>query len=135
MTDALSIAVSGLLAQGTRLSATADNIANATTGGVVPGTTSVSGAAGTVYKPLKVTFTSLESGGVAAQAIPDPKGYSVAYDPSSPYANGQGQVAVPNVSLTREAVNLIETRLLYKANLSVIKTQDQMLGDLLNTIA
>ncbi|MBI1214510.1 MAG: flagellar biosynthesis protein FlgC [Alphaproteobacteria bacterium] len=134
MTDALSIAVSGLLAQGTRLAATASNIANASTEGTLPGADS-SAPASTVYKPLQVSFTSVDSGGVVANVIPRPQGYSVAYDPTSPYANGDGYVAAPDVDLNQEAVNLIETRLLYKANLSVIKTQDEMLGDLLNTIA
>jgi flagellar basal-body rod protein FlgC len=132
MSDALSIAVSGLLAQGTRLAVTAGNIANVSTEGALPTATA---PYSTVYKPLQVSFTALDSGGVSAQVTARPQGYSVAYDPASNYANSDGFVAAPNVDLTRESVNLIETKLLYKANLAVIKTQDDMLGDLLNTIA
>ena len=91
--------------------------------------------ASTVYQPLDVSFSSLESGGVIASVTPDPTGYSVVYDPSSIYANSEGLTAVPNVDLSEEIVNLIETKLLYKANVSVIKTQDEMLGDLLDTLA
>lgn len=134
MTDALSIALSGLRAQSTRLAATASNIANVSTSGVVPSATP-SAPASTVYQPLNVSFSSLESGGVAATVTPDPQGYSIVYDPSSVYANEAGEVAVPNVDLAAEAVKLIETKLAYKANVSVIRTQDEMLGYLLDEIA
>lgn len=134
MTDALSIALSGLRAQTTRLAATASNIANASTSGTVPNA-DPSAPASTVYTPVTVDFSSQAGGGVSAQVRPDPNAYSVIYDPSSGYANADGLVAVPDVDLAQEAVNLLETKALYKANLSVIKTQDQMLGDLLDTIA
>lgn len=134
MTDAFSIALTGLRAQSTRLAATASNIANVSTSGTVP-SADPSAPASTVYRPLRVDFTSLDSGGVYATVRPDPEGYTVAYDPQSVYANSEGLVAYPNVDLAEESVNLIETRLLYKANISVIKTQDEMLGDLLDTIA
>lgn len=134
MTDAFSIALSGLRAQTTRLAATASNIANVSTSGTVP-SADPSAPASTVYKPLNVSFSSLESGGVTATVTPDPAGYTVVYDPSSGFAGSDGLVAAPNVDLTEQAVNLIETRLAYKANISVIKTQDEMLGDLLNTVA
>lgn len=134
MTDAFSIALSGLRAQTTRLASTASNIANVSTTGIVPSADS-SAPASTVYKPLDVSFSSLDSGGVIATVTPDPQGYTVVYDPSSGFAGSDGLVAAPNVDLTEEAVNLIETRLAYKANISVIKTQDQMLGDLLDAIA
>lgn len=134
MTDAFSIALSGLRAQSTRLAATASNIANASTSGTVP-SADPSTPASTVYKPLDVSFSTLDSGGVIATVTPDPTGYSVVYDPNSIYANSEGLIAAPSLDLSEEIVNLIETKLLYKANISVIKTQDEMLGDLLDTIA
>lgn len=142
MTDVFSIALSGLGAQQKRLAGTASNIANASTAGTVPGTvpsapastapsSTVSGS--TVYKPLNVNLTSLASGGVRADVVADENGYSLAYDPSSPYANSEGMIAVPNVDLTTEMVNLLEIKTNYKANLAVLKTQDEMLGALLDT--
>lgn len=137
MTDVFSIALSGLGAQQKRLAGTASNIANASTAGTVPGTvpsapaSTVSGS--TVYKPLSVNLTSLASGGVRADVVADENGYSLAYDPSSPYANSEGMIAVPNVDLTTEIVNLLEIKTSYKANLAVLKTQDEMLGALLDT--
>lgn len=143
MTDAVSIALSGLRAQQTRLAAGASNIANASTAGTVPeaspsapaSTVADGQSVSTVYKPLNVNLTSLATGGVRADVSADPKGYSLIYDPSSPYANGEGMIAAPNVDLTRETVNLLEIKNSYKANLAVLKTQDEMLGELLDTRA
>ncbi len=134
MTDALSIALSGLRAQTTRLAATASNIANASTGGAVP-SADPTAPASILYTPVTVDFSAQAGGGVSAQVRPDPNAYSVIYDPSSSYANADGLVAVPDVDLAEQLVNLIETKAVYKANVSVIKTQDEMLGDLLDTIA
>ncbi|HEX2752209.1 MAG TPA: flagellar basal body rod C-terminal domain-containing protein [Alphaproteobacteria bacterium] len=134
MTDVLSIALSGLNAQKQRLDATASNVANATTTGKVPGTDS-SAPASTVYKPLNVSLTALEGGGVAATTTADENGYSIVYDPSSPFANSDGEVAAPNVDFIKEMVSLLETKAAFKANLAVIRTQDDMTGELLDTIA
>jgi len=132
MTDALSIAVSGLMAQGTRLAATASNIANASTTGALP---TAQNPATTVYKPLQVSYTALAAGGVLAHVSEDANGYIPVPDASNPYANSEGLVAAPAVDLTRELVNLLEIKLLYKANLGVIKTQNKMIGDLLDTVS
>lgn len=144
MADALTIALSGLQAQTARLNAAASNIANAGDTGTLPaapGTAaSASGASSsapavTVYKPLQVSLVAQESGGVAATITADQTGYSAAYDPSSPLANGQGLVATPNVDYANETVNLLESKEAYKANISVIKTADEMEKELLDTLA
>lgn len=133
MADVLSIALSGLNAQKQRLEATASNVANATTTGTVPGADSAAPAS-TVYRPLNVSLTSLAGGGVAATTTADENGYSIVYDPSSPHANGQGEIAAPNVDFIREMVSLLETKTAFKANLAVIRTQDEMTGELLDTL-
>lgn len=133
MVDALSIALTGLQAQSQRLAASASNIANANTTGALP---TPEAPASTVYKPLNVSFTALmagdQGGGVSATVTADENGYSPVYDPGSVYANEQGLSAAPNVDLAREMVNIIETKLAYKADLSVIKAQKNMTGDLLD---
>jgi flagellar basal-body rod protein FlgC len=144
MTDAVSIALSGLKAQQTRLAVGASNVANASTTGRAPvestpgsvpavSPSAPASTASTVYKPLNVNLTSLATGGVRADVTADSSGYSLIYDPSSPYANGEGMIAAPNVDLTREMVGLLETKNSFKANLVVLKTQDEMLGELLDT--
>ena len=136
--EAFSIALSGLTAQKQRLAATASNIANVSTAGIIP-RADPSAPVSTVYKPLNVSFTSLETNGagvgVRADVTPDANGYTIVYDPSSSYANSEGLLAVPDIDLTEQIVNLIETKTAFRANVSVIKTQDEMLGELLNTIA
>ena len=102
MSDALTIAASGLKAAGTKLAATASNIANVSTTGSVP---DAAHPVSTVYKPLTVSLTPQTGGGVSAQVNADPNGYSLSYDPTSPDANAQGLIAAPNVDLTREIVN------------------------------
>jgi flagellar basal-body rod protein FlgC len=131
MIDALSNALSGLMAQNQQLSATASNIANASTTGALPTPQS---PASTVYKPLNVSYTALSGGGVSANVTADQNGYSPVYDPSNAYANARGLVAAPNVDLSQQIVSLIETKAAFKADVAVIKTQDQMLGDLIDTI-
>jgi flagellar basal-body rod protein FlgC len=131
MTDALSIALSGLRVQQTRLDAAANNIANATTSGRVP---TQADPASTVYKPLTVSMTALNAGGVSAQVSANPDAYSVSFSPDDPHANAEGLIAVPNVDLVSESVNIMTVKAAFKANLSIIKTQDQMLGDLLDAL-
>ncbi len=132
MVDALSIALSGLMAQDQRLSVSANNIANADTTGALP---TPQAPASTVYKPLTVNFTSQPGGGVLSHVTSNPNGYTAVPDLNGPYANSQGLVAAPNVDLTQEMVNLLQAELLYKANIDVIKTQKHMMGDLLNMIS
>lgn len=131
MTDAISIAMSGLRAQSVRLAASASNIANVGTSGAIP---TPEAPASTVYKPLNVSYTALSTGGVRADVIEDANGYTPVYDPSSIYANNDGLSAAPNVDLVKETVNMLEAKAVYKANVSVIKTQEEMLGELLDTL-
>lgn len=131
MVDAISIASSGLMALDQGLSATANNIANADTTGALP---TAQSPASTVYKPLTVNYTTQTGGGVNAQVSAN-QSYSPAYDPNNAYANAQGLVAAPNVDLSQQIVNLIETKVSYKADVAVIKAQKEMTDDLLNTIA
>jgi flagellar basal-body rod protein FlgC len=136
MVNALSIAISGLLAQGQRMAVSANNIANASTTGSLP---TAETPTSTVYKPLDVSYAALTingtGSGVAATVTENLQGYSPVYDPTNIYANKDGVIAAPNVDLIQENINILESKTVFKANLSVIKAQDQMLGDLLDTIS
>lgn len=131
MADTISIALSGLAAQGQRLAATANNVANARTVGALP---TAESPVSTVYRPLSVSYTALTSGGVSAAVTEDPAGYSAAFDPSSIYASKDGLIAVPNVDLAKEAVNLMEIKIAFKANIATLKAEKEMLGALLNSV-
>ena len=134
MADAVSIALSGLTAQGQRLAVSASNIANIATAGAIPTAESPNS---NVYKALKVSYSSLMANGTAAGVIAkvsENPAYSTAFDPSSPYANKDGLIALPNVDLVGETVNVMLSKYAYKANLAVIKAEKEMLGGLLNSI-
>lgn len=135
MVDSISISLSGLRAQSQKLGTTANNIANVSTVGIVP----EEGNTSTVYQGQAIDFRSIqvdgEAAGVLAEAREDAYGYSVTYAPDSPYANVDGNIAVPNVDLTTEAVDLMTTELAYKANIAALKTADEMERALLDTLA
>ena len=54
------------------------------------------------------------------------------YDPNNPGADSEGLVALPNVSLEEEFVVQLQAKTAYKANLAVLKTQEEVLGSLLD---
>jgi flagellar basal-body rod protein FlgC len=61
--------------------------------------------------------------------------YTLAYDPSAPFANLQGMVAAPNVDPVAETVNQISAAAAFQANLSVFKAADKDLNSLLDMLA
>jgi len=136
MADAMSIALSGLIAQGQKLAVSANNIANMSTTGSIP---TAENPASTVYKPLSVSYHSLMSGsdmgGVSTTVNEIDNPYVSVYDPSSVYANEEGFIATPNVDLVRETTNMLMTKVAYKANLNVIQAQKDMLGDLFDSMS
>jgi len=134
MTDAINTALSGLLAQGKRLSATASNIANVSTSGRVP---TADNPSSSVYKPLEVNLTSSsvngEGAGVKAEII-QRDSYVKAYSPNSSYADENGMIATPDISLESELVTMMTAKLAYKANIKTIQAQEEMIGELLDSI-
>ena len=139
LTPALSSALSGLNAQKMRLNATASNVANVLTSGAAPGSAEAAAGASVVYRPLRVDTASqtLENGqgaGVFSKVTEIENGFSFVHDPAAAGATAEGFVAVPQVDLAREAVNLIEIETLFKANAAVIRTQDEMTGSLLDVL-
>lgn len=136
MTTIFPIALSGLAAQGKKAAVAAGNIANATTSGPVP--SAQNGGKSTVYKPLQVNMTALSAeagGGVMASVTERANGISQAYAPESSDANAAGMIAVPNIDLANEIIDLKMAETMFKANIKALKTQDDMLGELLDTLS
>lgn len=114
----LSIAGSALTAQSARLNAVASNLANAD---------SVVGADGQPYKAKQVVFkaTPVEGGGVGVrvtQVVDSAAPLRMQYDPKNPAANEQGYVALPNVNVVDEMVNMISASRSYQNNAEVMNT-------------
>lgn len=124
--NVLGISSSALTAQSQRLSATAQNIANAD---------SISGPDGKGYKAKQVYFKPVEinNGGESAQGVQvsnviesnaKPR---LEYDPHSPYANEKGFVEKSNVNVIEETTNMISTSRSYEQNIDVMKRAQEML--------
>jgi flagellar basal-body rod protein FlgC len=138
MNSAMTIAVSGMLAASTSLTASASNLANLQSDGPVPATDPqqpVAPASGRVYQPVQVTDSAQPGGGVSATVSPSLPAYTLAYDPGAPFANMQGMVAAPNVDPAREIMNQITASLAYKANIATFKTAQEMEKTLFDALA
>jgi len=128
------ISGSGMSAETQRLSAIASNIANAD---------SVANSSGQPYRAREVVFVAtpiadgsdsdngvkISAGSDNAAANAGMSGVHIAgvvesqqplkqvYDPSSPYADGNGYIQMPNVNPVDEMVNMISATRNYQANL------------------
>lgn len=128
-TSIFQIAGSALVAQSQRMNVTASNLANAD---------SVAGPDGQPYKARQVVFrmepAAAQSappavGGVQVAAVVESNAPArLQYDPHHPLANEQGYVAMPNVDVVAETVNMISASRAYQANVEVINTAKSLMA-------
>ena len=113
------IAGSAMAAQSQRMNTTASNLANAD---------SVSSPDGKPYRAKQVVLEMAPNngqgiGGVrVARVIDDPSPLRMQHDPKNPLANAEGYVAMPNVNVVEEMVNMISASRSYQANVEVLNT-------------
>lgn len=132
MINAIQIALTGLNAASRKVEAVASNIANLQVEG------SLDNPEQAPYRPLTTQQTAITDGngqglGVTSGFVPKTQAFVPAYNPGSPFANSEGVVGVPNVDLAEESVNLTIAKNAYKANLSIIRTAEEMSDELLKT--
>ncbi|MCK9990671.1 MAG: flagellar basal body rod protein FlgC [Rugosibacter sp.] len=125
--NVFSIAGSALTAQSARLNAVASNLANAD---------SVVGADGQPYRAKQVVFQAMavEGGGVGVrvkQVVESAAPLRMMYDPKNPAADEQGYVAMPNVNVVDEMVNMISASRSYQNNVEVMNTAKTLLQKML----
>lgn len=118
-----AIAGSALTAQSARLNAVASNLANAD---------SVVGADGQPYRAKQVVFkaTPVEGGGIGVrvtQVVDSAAPQRMQYEPNNPAANAEGYVALPNVNVVEEMVNMISASRAYQTNAEVMNTTKTLL--------
>ncbi|OIQ97326.1 flagellar basal-body rod protein FlgC [mine drainage metagenome] len=119
-----TIAGSAMTAQSARMNAVASNLANAD---------SVAGADGQPYRAKQVVFTAMPVGNEGGQGVRVTQVVASAaplrmkYDPTSPNANAQGYVAMPNVNPVEEMVNMISASRAYQTNAEVINTAKSLI--------
>jgi len=128
LTSIFQIAGSALTAQSQRMNVSASNMANAD---------SVAGPDGQPYRARQVVFRVSPGdgrpyggvvGGVQVAGVVDaPSPPRMTYDPASPMADERGYVAMPNVDVVAETVNMISASRSYQANVEVLNTAKSLM--------
>jgi flagellar basal-body rod protein FlgC len=119
-----NVSGSAMSAQSKRLNTVASNLANAD---------SATSSTGQVYKAKQVIFSATsvagqENDGVkVAQVVEDQSPAKMVYDPKNPLADEKGYVAMPNVNVVDEMVNMISASRSYQTNVDTMNAAKTML--------
>jgi len=117
------VAGSALTAQSQRLNVVASNLANAE---------STNGPDGQPYRAKQLQFMAAQLPGSAAtgvkvqKVVEDPNPPRMVYNPSHPQANAQGYVAMPNVNVVEEMVNMLSASRSYQTNVDTLNAAKSM---------
>jgi flagellar basal-body rod protein FlgC len=136
---AANIAYTGLQASVARLNVSAQNVANVNTTGETAKAVTAAAAVGrtenSAYRPVALYQAAAAGGGVTAKPVPQVPGTISRYDPDSEDADDEGMVEAPDIDEAAEAGEQVKALSAYRANLSVIRTDDRMQGTLLDMVA
>ncbi len=129
----LKVSASGLTAQRTRMDVISSNLANVNT---------TRTPEGGPYKKKSPVFTATPAGGFdevlksrmannirevkVTDIVEDNKEPKMIFDPSHPDANSDGYVAMPNVNLMEEMVDMLSATRAYEANVTAISNSKSM---------
>lgn len=128
----LSVAASGMRAQGERLKVVSENVANASSSGTTPGADP--------YRRKVISFEELVdrdsdvSRVQVADITRDTTEFELRYEPSHPAADKDGFVKVSNVQTMLEMSNMREASRSYEANLNMFEAGRRMRGQLLDLL-
>jgi flagellar basal-body rod protein FlgC len=128
----LQVSASGLSAERTRLQTVSTNIANARTtrtdeGGPYRRQMPVLRAAPVSQDPFADALEAKLQAPVVADIALDPRDPELVYDPGHPDADPQtGLVAMPNVNVVEEMVDMISASRAYEANVTAISATKNM---------
>jgi flagellar basal-body rod protein FlgC len=116
----VDIAISGMRAQSQHMEVISSNIANART---------ADAGQGQPYRRLE-TIVHAQTEGISPvvvdQVVPDQSPLESIYDPGNPLADATGYVAMPNVHLPVEMMNLTLASRSYQANAAILKRYQKM---------
>ena len=132
--DALHISSSALSAQRIRMNIISSNLANANSTRTLQGgpykRKDVIFAAHQNFPTFQHMLKSQLRGNLSEVKvlgiITDPRPPRLKYDPQHPDANAQGYVAIPNVNLIEEMVNMISATRSYEASVAAINATKNM---------
>lgn len=116
--SSMNISASGMSAQRLRMDIIASNIANVQT---------TRTSQGGPYRKKEVVFASIlnnkmPEGVRVAEIFSDPSPFRLLYNPQHPDANPEGYVAMPNVNIITEMIDMIVTTRSYEANVTAFKS-------------
>ncbi|HEY4540808.1 MAG TPA: flagellar basal body rod protein FlgC [Noviherbaspirillum sp.] len=118
------IAGSAMGAQGQRLNTVASNIANAE---------STAGPDGKVYRAKQVVFESVPGAAPGSfavkvqQVVENQAPARMVHNPAHPQANADGFVAMPNVNVVEQMVDMISASRSYQTNVETMNAAKTML--------
>lgn len=121
----IKISASGMQAQGVRLKVIAENLANADSISDTPG--------GNPYRRKVVTFTDVLDRKLGADLVKvknigtDTSPFREKYDATSPAADANGYVKMPNVNPLIELMDMREAQRSYEANLRIVDVAKNMM--------
>ena len=118
-----NVSGSAMSAQAQRLNTVASNLANAD---------SATSATGEAYRAKQVVFEAVptEGGGTGVrvqQVIDDASPLKQVYDPKHPMADDKGYVAMPNVNVVDEMVNMLSASRSYQTNVETMNAAKALL--------
>lgn len=115
----IDIAISGLRAQGKSMELISSNVANAQT---------TDNGQGEPYRRIEAVFKADDAGGVSVDNVStDMSDFTRILKPGHANADQQGYVAMPNVSVPIEMMNLNTAVRSYQANAAVLKRYQGMM--------
>jgi flagellar basal-body rod protein FlgC len=122
--NVFNVAGSAMTAQSKRLNVVASNLANAE---------STSGPDGKPYRAKQLQFMAdpvagtLSTGVKVDKVVEDSTPPRLVYNPAHPQANEQGYVAMPNVNVVDEMVNMLSASRSYQTNADTMNAAKSML--------
>ena len=124
--SAFDVSAAGLLAQRVRMDAIANNIANAETTRTPEGGPYRRQQAVFSLPVEQMGFGEAEIAGPAASIEMEDSPPKMVHDPGHPDADASGFVAMPNVNIVEEMVDMISATRAYEANLAAINSAKTM---------
>lgn len=128
----LGLAASGLNAQQARMRIIAENLANADSTGSTPGADP--------YRRRIPTFESVYNQALEGREVRvgkvayDTSAFESRFEPGNPAADAKGYVLYPNVDPLIEAMDMREAQRTYEANLNVVSSTRQMIGQTIDIL-
>ena len=118
-----NVSGSAMSAQAQRLNTVASNLANAD---------SATSASGQAYRAKQVVFEAVPTDGPGTgvrvqQVVEDASPLKQVYDPKHPLADDKGYVAMPNVNVVDEMVNMLSASRSYQTNVETMNAAKALL--------